>query len=308
MKVERLITSDVDPALLTSLSAASLLCSTGFAQLWETMGGRPVYWTAIDDGEIVALLPGVEFGRRPVRRFQSMPDGLYSSIFQPAGENRDVRALSRTLLEGIAGAGNVKAHITDFRSEMEAPDSFISQPGRTRLVDISGENWQPPDKKLQSEIRKAQREGVVVAPFRAEQQFEGFISLMQATEQRHDGSPRYPAEFFAALATLTETDHRVVWLYCEQDGKPVVSHIGFIEGDIALHWQVYYDKAFSSLKANQLMLHHLIHQLQGRSVKALSLGASPVGASGLDEYKAKWGGQPYDYVCHVHRSRLGRLL
>ncbi|MCK4462016.1 MAG: GNAT family N-acetyltransferase, partial [candidate division Zixibacteria bacterium] len=162
--------------------------------------------------------------------------------------------------------------------------------------------------KLQSEIRKAERAGAKIERLDAVAHMESFLQLMQATEQRHGRRPRYPPQFFSALAELAAEDDRVVWYWCEHEGRPVVSHITFIEGDTALHWQVYYDKAFSFLKANQFMLWQLIGELRPRGVHRLSLGASPPGASGLIDYKAKWGGEEYAYNCYVHKSGLGRFL
>jgi len=308
MNVERLTAPSVGSDLLTTLSVESFFCSAGFARLWETMGGRPVYWAAVDAGEIVALLPGVEFGRWPLVRFQAMPDGIYARLFPPSLDDQTRKEVAGALLQAVAEAGYVKTHVTDFYGLMEVPDRYSSLPCRTTVVDISGENWMPPDRKLQSEIRRAEREGVTVERFQAKRHLERFVSLTQVTERRHGRKPRYTVEFFAALAALAEADHRVIWYYCEYENKPVVSHISFIDGDLALHWQVYYDKTFSFLKANQFMLWRLIGELRDRSVRRLSLGASPADAAGLADYKAKWGGEEYAYVCYLHRSGLGRLL
>jgi hypothetical protein len=308
MEVSRLTNSRLNTDLLTTLTADSLFGSIGFARLWETMGGTPVYWAAFVDGEIVALLPGVEFGRRPLKRFQSMPDGIYSRILSGVRDNRARREMSRGLLQAVAKAGYVKTYITDFHGLMEVPETYAAQLCRTTIVDISDKDWRPPNRRLRRYIRKAEREGMALERFQADRHLEKFVSLMQATEQRHGQKPRYPVEFFAALAALAETDNRIIWYYCEHEGRPVVSHISFIDGDVALHWQLYYDKTFSFLRANQFMLWKLVGELRRRGVCRLSLGASPPGASGLVDYKAKWGGDEYTSNCYVHQSGLGRLL
>ncbi len=308
MEVSRLTISCLNTDLLITLTADSLFGSMGFARLWETMGGTPVYWVARADGEVAALLPGVEFGRRPLKRFQSMPDGIYTRILSTTPDDHSRREMTSALLQAIAKAGYVKTYVTDFHGLMEVPGTYAAQPCRTTIVDISDKNWEPPDRKLQSEIRKAEREGVKVEQLDAVAHMKSFLQLMQATEQRHGRKPRYPPQFFSALAELAAEDDRVVWYWCEHKGRPVVSHITFIEGDTALHWQVHYDKAFSFLKANQLMLSKLVGELRPRGVRRLSLGASPPGASGLVDYKAKWGGYEYTYNCYVHKSGAGRFL
>jgi hypothetical protein len=308
MEVARLTASEVEPDLLTRLSVESFFCSLGFIRLWETVGGRPVYWLAVDAGETVALLPGVEFGRWPWRRFQSMPDGVYTRALPDSPDHRARREVAGAILGAIADFGYARVYVTDFHRQLKPPAAYSPLFCSTTVLDITDEGWQPPDRKLQSELRKAEREGVTVERFNMDRHMAGFLALMRGTERRHGRSPRYPAEFFAALAALADVDDRVMWCYYEHEGAPVVSHINFVEHDLALHWQVYYDKAFSSLKANQFMLRRLIDELQARSVRRLSLGASPPEAHGLAEYKAKWGGREYGYICYHHRSGLGRLI
>ncbi|MCK4460318.1 MAG: hypothetical protein KAW46_00855, partial [candidate division Zixibacteria bacterium] len=128
MEVSRLTTSRLNTDLLTTLTTDSLFGSIGFARLWETMGGTPVYWAALVDGEIEALLSGVEFGRRPLRRFQSMPDGIYSRILSEVRDNCARQEMTRALFQAIAKAGYAKVYVTDFHDLMEVPETYTAQP------------------------------------------------------------------------------------------------------------------------------------------------------------------------------------
>ena len=166
----------------------------------------------------------------------------------------------------------------------------------------------PADRKLRSKLRKAERENVKIQPFCRESHMKGFMHLMEETERRHGRKPKYSAQFYNALALLQSHDDRIIWLWCEHDGRPVVSHIRLIEGETALCWQVGSDKSLSYLKANQYMLWYLVGELKRRGVRRLNLGASPPGASGLVAYKSKWGGERYDYNCYVYKSWLGQWL
>ncbi|MDH3889718.1 MAG: GNAT family N-acetyltransferase [candidate division Zixibacteria bacterium] len=308
MKVTRLTADGTHEDLLQILSGDSLLLSKAFASLWAPLSGRVVYWAAHADSKIVALLMGVEFGMRPVRRFQSMPDGLGSRVLLRAGDTALHDQAAEVILDAIAKAGYLKAHFTDFDNRYKTFTNYSALACSTTIIGISGAEWTPPDKKLQSELRKAAREQVTIQRFRSESHMKGFMRLMEATERRHKRKLTYSARFYQGLAALAARDDRIIWLWCDHEGQPVVSHICLVEGTTALHWQVCYDKAFSNLKANQYMLWDLIRRLRERGVIRLNLGASPDDAQGLLEYKSKWGGESHAYNCHIFKSWLGRWL
>ncbi|MGH8016497.1 MAG: hypothetical protein ACREBV_09915, partial [Candidatus Zixiibacteriota bacterium] len=81
MRIIRSEYPDAPVELIDRLTANYFFSSPAFAQLWKSTGGTPVCWVADDKGKVIALLPGVEFGRGIFKRFQSMPDGCYGQIF-----------------------------------------------------------------------------------------------------------------------------------------------------------------------------------------------------------------------------------
>ncbi|MEW6412557.1 MAG: GNAT family N-acetyltransferase [Candidatus Zixiibacteriota bacterium] len=308
MKISRVQPAKLSADKVQGLTGDSFFASPGFMELWRPMGGEPVFWVARHDEDIVALMPGVEFGHRPLKRFQSMPDGCYGCIFFSYHHPADNRATSRLLAHELAKAGYAKTFIHDYDGCFDGVVGYRKRECMTLVADIRSADWVPPDKKIQSEIRKAEREEVSYCAFDAERHMEKFLSLMTATEKRHSRRPRYSREFFEALAILAEKDDRVIWWWCERDEQPVTSHINFIERDMVLNWQVYYDKAFSHLKANQYLLCRLAQESAKRGIKKLNLGGSPFDAGGLTEYKEKWGSKPHHYKCYFLKSGLGKLL
>ena len=306
--VSRSKASDLPSDIIDTLTSDSFFGSIGFGRLWTEMGGEPVYWAAEHSGRIVALLPGVEFGRKPVKRFQSMPDGCYGRLYFDNDKSLDRAQISAAIKKAIAGAGYARSFIYDFYGNFAEDSDYTVQPCRTLTVNISDSDWQPPDKKLQSEIRKAVREKVEFCRFDLSRHLDRFITLMEDTEKRHGREPKYSRSFFQALAKLAQSDKRIIWYWCEHEGKPVTSHINFIESAMALNWQVYYDKAFSFLKANQLLLTALASEAREQGAVKLNLGASPPEAGSLAKYKAKWGGVDYEYSCHRRQSILGKAL
>ena len=308
MKTQRFTLEDLPENITTRLNTLSLFSSTGFASLWRAIEAVPVFWVVQENDKILAVMPGVERGRSFWRRFQSLPDGLYSRIMFDPDTDIDRRDILKTLAASLVSAGYMKLYINDYGRLFEDHSGFNRLHCQTSLVDISDADWRPPDKKVQSEIRKAEREGVVVDAFDFEKHFEQFLRLMRQTEQRHGRRPKYPPRFFEALARLAREDKRIRWVLVERDNEIAASHIYFIDRDMALNWQIYFNKKFSSLKPNQYILYTTARRLATEGVKYLNLGATPTDASGLETYKNKWGGETYRYPCYWTKSFLGRLL
>jgi len=307
MTVVKLQAAEIPHETAARLRNVTLLGSIEFAELWTSPNSRAVCWAVEHHGKIQAILAGMEFGQKWITRFQAMPDGLYSRAII-LDRSIDIQEAAAALLEGIAGANYARAHVNDYFSLFQPTDAWEEVEGRTILVDISARDWRPPDKKLQSEIRKAEREGVKIQRFEALKHFDSFISLMKSTEQRHGRSPRYPERFFRALARLAEKDRRIRWVIVEHEGKAAASHIYFIDGGLLLNWQVYFDKEFSFLKPNQYITWTIATEASSNGVKYLNLGASPLEAENLVAYKKKWGGRDHTYQCLRKNSWLGRIF
>lgn len=288
------------------LSDNSLLNSPRFISLWEAMGGRPLYWTVLDsDSRVILTVGSVEF-RKPLRRsLQMLADGLY---FRPIFQEFPDEVISQAkevLWNTIRSKGYGRVHLVDFDNSLNSLDASDLIEGETLIVKIETPDWLPPDKKLLSERRKAERENIAVVKFDCDKHFDRFMELMSHTEARHDRRPKYNEQFFKSLARLSETDWRVDWTYVEVDRQPAASHINLIEGDMLINWQVYYDKQFSWLKPNQYLLIDAVRRGWDRGVRRVNFGATPKTAEGVRAYKEKWGGQPHHYRTLIHRKGIG---
>jgi hypothetical protein len=307
MQVKRCQESDLSPDIINEITGDALFGSARFGRLWETVGGEAIYWAVYNNERVIALLPAVEFGFRPLKRLQAMPDGCYGRLYVSATAGSDAPAIAAALQAVLTEARYSKVFLYDYYGWCGEHRSYQAEVCVTSVVDISLPEWEPPDKKMQSEIRKAQREGIEVRKF-APADMDRFISLMQQAEAEHGRKAKYPREFFEALAALAEHDDRIQWLWCEHGGKAAASHINLIENDMVINWQVYFDRQFSFLKPNQFMLFHAARELAGKGVKYLNLGASPDEAENLRAYKKKWGGVERTYFCQVWLSALGKMI
>ncbi|MBD3331275.1 GNAT family N-acetyltransferase [candidate division GN15 bacterium] len=293
---------------LVPLAHDSLLASDSFLQLFTHLAGHPVWWIATENDQLLAALPGVEFGNRWFRRFQSLPDGLYSRLCLAPESKERAEELSHGLLQAILAYGYTKAYIYDYYFDFPSLPQWRHRDLITQHVEIPSPDWMPPNRQLRTEIRKADREGIEVHNFDSSRHMDGFMDLVDGTARRNRTAPRYPRQFFAALASLAETDDRILWRWCQHDSKPVASHIVLIESPMALAWQIFFDKQFASLKPNQFMLHQSATILAERGISVLNLGGSPAGVETVVSFKEKWGSEQYRYPMYYHRQGLGRVL
>jgi hypothetical protein len=308
LRISKLPSRDVPPEAAERLLGGYFFASPGFARVWAAKGGRAVTWMAEDAGRVAALLPGVEAGHGPLRRFMSMPDGCYGGVFCAETSPADRRRLAAALLDAVAAGGYPRAHVYDFYGSVDEAPSFEVLPCAATVVDLPDASWQPGDPKLRSQIRKAEREGIRVQAFDWDRHHAPFLRLVAASERWHGHPPRYRPAFYEALARLARVDARVHWLWCARDGRAAASHIYFVEHGALQAWQTYFDREFSFLKPNQYMRFALCRALAAQGIRRLNLGATPPGASGLAYYKARWGGSLLSYNSFVRRSPVGRLL
>lgn len=308
IKIIRYLANEIISNKIEPFTSDSFFNSYGFMNLWRHLGGKAVYWVAENAGKKVAVMAGVEFGIKPISRFQAMPDGCYGRIFFTDDDKVNRPEIVKLIMKTLADAGYLKTFIYDYYRNFSEHNSFDSFECKTHLVDISSPDWQPPDRNIRLEVRRAVKEGIVVMPFNFNEHFNPFLKLMHDTEKRLARPPKYPADFFKALARLAEKDNRVQWLWCEHNGKAAASHIYFIESNSIFAWQIYFDKQFSFLKPNQYMLFATAKSMSQEGIKYLNLGSSSPTAASVISYKKKWGGEQYIYNCYYRKSFLGKLF
>lgn len=307
MDIRRLTEEDLGSGIIAALDRNSFFTSLPFSNLWRTVGGTPVYYAAGVEDRLLAIMPGVEFGSRLARRFQAMPNECYSRPLAVTEDVQEYRTACHGLLGAIRHTKYYRAIVTDYYGLFNVAEGASPGLGSASIVDISSPDWLPPDKKLVSEIRKAEREGLAVHQFEPDIDMKPFLGLVATSTRARKRVRRYPDAFFEALALISAADPRVIWLYATHDGHAVASHINIVLGEMLLHWHVYFDRSFSSLKSNQYLLYRAAKIAAERGVRYLNLGATPPEAESLRGYKEKWGGSDYQYNRFEFRSWLGRI-
>ncbi|RKX19549.1 MAG: hypothetical protein DRP35_07525 [Candidatus Zixiibacteriota bacterium] len=305
IQIRQLSDKEIQEEQLKQFPEYNLFSSIGFCNLWECMGGKALFWTAFEGDKVIGVMPSVEFGIKKLKRIQSMPDGCYSNLLCNDDFQRD--EIEKQIFNEILKAGYLKIFVNDYFHKYSSVKNYDRIKCNTTLVEIFPD-WIPSDKKLVSEINKAERENVEIQEFVYEKHFDNFIYLMKSTEKRHGRKPKYPDIFFNKLASFSEKNNSVQWLVVEYENEIAASHINFIVQDTLLSWQIYFNKKFSFLKPNQFLLFRAARDAAKKGVTKLNLGASPDNADSLKYYKDKWGGVNYEYPCYVKKNWLGRLL
>ncbi|MFH1373416.1 MAG: GNAT family N-acetyltransferase [bacterium] len=307
MKVSRYRQDRLPWDSVAGLIGNSFFGSRDFANLWCTLGGKPVYWVAEEGGEIQAVLPGVEFGFKFIRRFHAMPAGCYARLFcRP--DIDDKTELAAAIMKALTRAGYIKLFVNDFYATFQPAGMLQTSQRETLLVDISSPDWEPPDKKLRQQIRKAEKEGICRESFDRQRHLSGFLRLVEQTGRRTGSRVTFGSRFFETLAKLAEHDSRLHWVWCEHRGEPVSSNIFIVEGSHLFHWQAFIDEAHSYLQAAKYIPFATARSAAREDITILNLGSSPEDAPGVDSFKRKWGGRPHVYNCYYRKSGLGKLL
>lgn len=269
--------------------AASQPGYTHFHQLrWRSVisrvfGHECVYLGARSpNGELVGILPlvrvrSVVFGHYLV----SMPFLNYGG---PLGSEAGVRALVHEATE-LARRDAVK--LLELRSKIPLPiDLPVSHRKITMLLDLPGspavllKNFAG---KLRSQIRRPQKEGVVVRFGRKE--IESFYAVF-SRHMRDLGTPTQSLTFFREIANEFPED---CWFGCAYlGGQPVAAGCGFRFGDeFEMTWASSL-REFNRESPNMLLYWAFMERAINEGVKVFNFGRCTP-RSGTHRFKLQWG-------------------
>jgi FemAB-related protein (PEP-CTERM system-associated) len=250
----------------------------------RVFGHECIYLAARDEKEQLAgVLPLVRlrslfFGHYLV----SMPFVNYGG---PLGIDTAVGAL-------VSHAANVarrdNAKLLELRSRTELPVKLpVSHRKITVLLDLPSGGadplWKRFDSKVRNQVRRPQKEGVVVrfgpdevAPF-----FQVFSRHM-----RDLGTPTQPRRLFDTLAETFPTD---VWFGCAYyQGRPIAGGCGFRwAGEFEMTWASALSE-YSRIAPNMLLYWSFMERAASEGLSTFNFGrCSP--ESGTHRFKKKWG-------------------
>ena len=271
------------------------------------MHGREVFLLQESNGVAEAGMAGVVFGRGVLRRFQSMPDGLYGGpYFKPNLAPENKAEFLKHFYDWMKGGRLIRVDIHNPGENIELPGlrPFITE---CHVVDLTDDAFDP-GKKVVKHIRAGKRRESTIEKMQKVEHLAEFYELAVISEKRHGQKPRYRRGFFERLLELSRQDERILWLNLRAGEKLAGSRICFIEGNQILSWQFYMNHDYKELKPSHLLLDYVIDYARRCGMAELNLGWSPPEAVSLMDFKESWGGRRRAITNYRYFSRLGKLV
>jgi len=261
----------------------------------RAFGHRTVYAAAIENGNIVGVLPAVVirswiFGRFAV----SLPFVNYGGIL--ARSDGAARAL-------LAHAGRLAESERARHLELRhASRRFHDLPAREHKVGMtmplaatSASAWEQLDRKVRNQIKKAQK-SELTADTGGVELLDDFYAVF-AENMRDLGTPVHPREFFRAVLEECAGDARVFRI--RLGSQPIAAAIGYrFRSTLEIPWASSL-RAHRALCPNNLLYWAAIEHAIGARCTTFDFGRSTPG-EGTFQFKSQWGAEPtplaWEYV------------
>ncbi|MCL6583814.1 MAG: FemAB family PEP-CTERM system-associated protein [bacterium] len=268
---------------------SSIYHLSAWRRVLETSLGHPTYYLyAEQGGELVGILPLVHlrsllFGSRLI----SLPGFTYAGVCA-----HDPNVQAALIREGIEIARSSGASHLELRQSQGYPWALaVKQHRLSMLLELpdSGEKlWQRFSAKLRNQIRKAERQDLLVCQGR-EDELDSFYQVF-SRNMRDLGTPVQGKEFFRATLAAFPHQARIWTVY--HDSEPIASGLvlGF-KDTLEIPWASSWRK-YNSLCANMLLYWKILSFACGAGYRLFDFGRCAPG-SGTYRFKEQWGAKPH---------------
>jgi len=245
-------------------------------------GQQPVYLAATRGGHIAGVLPLVKFTSLLFgRSLVSLPYANYAGLLASSDEAAEALVAHAVEIGRGFGASHVELRHVD-RQLPRLPCREHKVGARLALPQTTDALWGRIDRKVRNQIRKAQKEGLVVDEG-TEALIADFYQVF-ARNMRDLGTPVFPRQLF--VDTLSRFDARVF----------VARHRGVaVAGAIALGWRdtilvpwASSLREYRHLCANMLVYWSMLEYAVGHDYRVFDFGRSSPGG-GTHQFKQQWG-------------------
>jgi hypothetical protein len=273
--------------LVLSSQGYSFFHSSSWARvLRESYGYNPLYFTQVDDGRLLALIPVME-----VKSFLTGHRGVslpFSDYCEPLiADSSLFRDVFSRLVEYGSGSGwkfvelrggddyiwdfpcaQYVVHSLELRDEVQTFLNFRSSTKRN--------------------IKKAIRSGVKANVCRSEESVSEFYRLNCITRKEH-GLPPQPYNFFKKIYGHVISGGGGVVVLASYNGTNIAGAVYFHLGDKAIYKYGASDKAYQHLRANNMVMWEAIKWYCRHGYRSFCLGRTDPENRGLMQFKSGWG-------------------
>ncbi len=291
-------------------------------QVFERAAGyRPRLWAAVDaDGRPGALLLPVEIAvlGGPLRGLTTRAVAYGSLLAGPASEGQEMLA---PLLTAYRRDARRRALFTELRNLSDTAEwrrgleasGFVYEGHLNFLIDLArpaNAIWQGIRDNARRNIKKAQREGVIVEEATEPAQVDVAYALLHDVYRRLQVPLADRSLFRAAFEVLQPAGMFKIML-ARVAGKDIGVMTLLLHRGTIIYWYTGVDKAYSAYRANDLLVWHALEWGSRNGYRTFDFGGGgkPEEEYGVRDFKAKFGGELVNfgrYQC-VHRPALLRL-
>ena len=214
-------------------------------------------------------------------------------------------------LQALLQQGGVKHVWVDYDNTIDRKligESWTASAATTQVVERDVICKRELDSGAGRHIRSGKERGAVVAALANAEDAARCYAIVCDTERRRGNRPRYPESLYRKLAELSMKDSRVIWLLCRVDYDIIGFHICLQIGDELLSWQPYIDYSRRECKPAYLLMDEVFTIARSRNSLRINLGGSPASATGLKEFKRRFGAVEREYNIYTHLSLMGKAF
>jgi hypothetical protein len=286
--------------LLLSHPDYSFFHSSAWAKvLFESYHYTPQYFTVIDDGKLLALIPVMEVNSfLTCRRGVSLPftdyceslcNGNIGFVHLFDQVTRFGRKHGWKYIE-LRGGYSLNSEIThnSQRETRNMTPSFTYLGHVIALGENEVEIFYGLKDSVRRNIKKANREGVEVGIFNSLDSVKEFYRLNCMTRRDH-GLPPQPFHFFKKIYDHVISKNLGMVVLASLGQENVAGGIYFHFGEKAVFKYGASDKKFQHLRANNLVMWEAIKWYSQKGYKSLCLGRTEPENQGLIQFKSGWG-------------------
>jgi len=275
--------------LVSSNQHCTFFHSSAWAKvLYESYQYSPLYFTLLENGNLVALLPVMEVrsiltGCRGV----SLP---FTDYCEPIlSDGLELQELIDHVIKYGSGRGwklielrggrNMPPHIPHYsyfychKLDLELSEQEMFSTFRGSTI---------------RNIKKATKEGVKINIHQSFEATKEFYRLNCITRRDH-GVPPQPKWFFKNLHDHVISKNLGFVVLASYNGSNIAGAVYFHFGNKAIYKYGASDKGFQHLRANNLVMWEAIKWYSGNGYETLSFGRTEPENDGLRQFKAGWG-------------------